>query len=222
MKETPILFSGEMIRAERDGRKTMTRRTSGLEGINENNTPDEWVYLGKSSENAFEFQNIATKWSVVARCKQGQVGDRLWVKEAHYAFGHWEHIGATKTGKKKWAFVYDGKQVVFDAPKDWCFSRCKGDPVTPRWYKRNSLFMPRWASRTTLEITSVEAERLKDITEGEAKREGVKGALVSEDGVHSAYRIDFAVLWNSINGNGSWDANKWVFAIGFKRVEATK
>jgi hypothetical protein len=62
-------------------------------------------------------------------------------------------------------------------------------------------------------------ERLQDISEEEAKAEGVKGALVSEDGVHCSFKIDYATLWDEINGKGAWASNPWVWVIEFKRLE---
>ena len=73
--------------------------------------------------------------------------------------------------------------------------------------------MPRWASRITLEITEVRVERLQDISEDDARAEGVE----YED-CWTTYRQAFEGLWCKINGSGSWDANPWVWVIEFRRV----
>ena len=83
------------------------------------------------------------------------------------------------------------------------------------------MFMPRWASRITLEITSVRVERLRDISEDDAKAEGCQppfplthaGAVIPLRW-HGAYRK----LWESINGPGSWEANPFVWVIEFRRL----
>ena len=72
-----------------------------------------------------------------------------------------------------------------------------------------AIHMPRWASRLTLEVVSVRVERLHDIDEADALREGV------------AARYQFVDLWGAINGDGAWDANPWVWRVEFKRVEVT-
>lgn len=83
--------------------------------------------------------------------------------------------------------------------------------------------MPRWASRITLEITGVRVERLQDISEADAKAEGVSDYNVITDPVTGEINRDageaFEALWSSINGAESWDANPWVWALTFKRVE---
>jgi len=150
------------------------------------------------------------------------------VKEAHYAFGHWEHVGQTKMGKKKWAFVYDSKLICFNPPQlGYLTSRSKVNPREPAWYKRNSLFMPRWASRITLEIAATSIERLNDITEADAMCEGVEPHLLFE-GVHpdgsvapcySTSKGEFCALWEKINGAESLDANPWVWVIEFRRLQ---
>jgi hypothetical protein len=67
--------------------------------------------------------------------------------------------------------------------------------------------MPREASRITLEITGVRVERLREITDEDARAEGVNGVE------------GFEATWRSINGHGSWDANLYVWVVEFKRVE---
>jgi hypothetical protein len=84
----------------------------------------------------------------------------------------------------------------------------------PRW--RPSIYMPRWASRITLAVESVRAERLRDISEEDARAEGVTPLF-------GRYVAGFASLWTQINGNtpgADWDdCNPWVWVIGFKRVQ---
>ena len=102
--------------------------------------------------------------------------------------------------------------------------------------------MPRWASRILLEIADVRVERLQEISENDAKGEGL--AAISKDGQifkygipdrdglpgtddhgwpwvdwkHSA-RNAFGRLWESINGAGSWDTNPWVWVVEFRVIE---
>jgi uncharacterized protein YhfF len=85
-----------------------------------------------------------------------------------------------------------------------------------------SIFMPRWASRIELEIVSVRVERLNDISEDDAGEEGA-GELLGEheylDGNPDQYRRCFQILWESINGKGSWKDDPFVWVVEFKRVE---
>src|SRR6218665_4053249 len=96
---------------------------------------------------------------------------------------------------------------------------------------RQGMFMPRWASRITLEITAVRVERLQNISEADAMAEGAELArwALPEDEAASLidwpfkehdhpYRNGFALLWESINGTGSWALNPWVWVVEFRRV----
>jgi hypothetical protein len=74
----------------------------------------------------------------------------------------------------------------------------------PGW--RPSIFMPRWASRITLRITDVRVERLQDISDDDARAEGVEN------------RGAYAQLWEDIKGKGSWDADPTVWVVGFERL----
>ena len=80
--------------------------------------------------------------------------------------------------------------------------------------------MPRWASRITLEITGVRVERLQEISEADAISEGAVQWWQESDRkpVHGLARNCFRLLWESINGPGSWDENPWVWVIEFRRV----
>lgn len=205
-KEKPILFSGPMVRAIIDGRKTQTRR------IVKDQVVEGGTALG---------------------CPYGTVGDQLWVKEAYYQFGNWEKVSGvkTKTGRQKWKFVPDDKfRITFDAPTLFRKGRHHKDPYTSAWHKRLGRFMPKSASRITLEITAVRVERLQDITEDDAMAEGIilAGSRFDTPHIHNEEEYQRALqfgaidiyksLWESINGPGSWTVNPWVWVIEFKKL----
>lgn len=124
------------------------------------------------------------------------------------------------------------------------FAHVANFPPTARYYatddvhearkKRPAIHMPRWASRLTLEITDVRVQRLQDISEEEAIAEGVCSFQEANDrpgsweglsqknrnGLVRAYygsaRKAYSALWESINGQDSWDTNPWIVALTFK------
>lgn len=83
--------------------------------------------------------------------------------------------------------------------------------------------MPRWASRLTLLVKSVRVERLQDISPEDVEAEGVQ-MPPSElyPNVNRGWKLKrhFQDLWESINGEGSWDANPWVWVVEFEKVAA--
>jgi hypothetical protein len=76
--------------------------------------------------------------------------------------------------------------------------------------------MPRWASRIMLKITGVRVERLKEISSSDALAEGVQQIGEYLDMPIAAYRV----LWEQINGKGSWSDNPWVWVIEFERLSS--
>lgn len=210
MKERPILFSGPMVRAILDGTKTQTRRVfkqatgpSLSVGMDEN-TPGvaelSWLYGDGPGHEVYETVKRVT-------CPYGQPGDRLWVRENFFQRGRWglpEHPEAEEEdrywiGSKEIAYAADVKRPGHD------------------WRSRPSIHMPRHASRITLEITSVRVERLQSISEADALAEGVKHSLHLQCGRLASE--NFAHLWWTINGDGSWEKNPWVWVVEFKRVK---
>lgn len=198
IKDHQIPFSAPMVMAILDGRKTMTRRIL-------KNQP---VMLPDFNHGGLSICIGGSKYQVFCpsvtalSCPYGKVGDRLWVRE-NYRFSS-AHDGI------KPSLVPVGDAVEYFAD------------TTARHYldgkQRPSIFMPRWASRITLEITGVRVERLRDISEDDAKAEGPQPSIVGADLDHLRYRAGFQTLWGSINGAGSWEANPWCWVISFKRV----
>ena len=137
-------------------------------------------------------QYKANMTKLIYLCPYGQVGDRLWVRETFC-----EHT----TGG-----------VIYRADE----KPLEGIYSYHTW--RPSIHMPRWASRITLEITEVRVERVQEITEEDAKTEGVNEiSLIDRDGYYSS----FADLWDSINAKRGygWDTNPWVWVISFDKVK---
>lgn len=176
IKERPIIFSDEMVRATLDGRKTQTRR----------------IVKHKPDKDCPYAEN-----NVMAACPYGKPGDRLWVKETWKPDPSWGLTERTKPTE-----IEEGTHILYRATI--------GEHPKAHWQKwRSCLFMRRWMSRITLEIEAVRVERLQEITDEDAIAEG----MPIDDAVH-----DYSVLWNSINGQGSWDANPFVWVVQFKRI----
>lgn len=236
MKEHPILFSGPMVRAILEGRKTQTRRVVKPQPsyiIDSQCRTYEPALEDQHGEmypgpEVFGFYNEEHGW----KSPYGKPGDRLWVREPYYQQGHWEPVPGirTKHGRQKWRFVSQG-DVCFDEPKDAPIrlGRHHRDPETVAWHKRLARFMPRTASRITLEIVSVRVERLSEITEADAIAEGIAKTdlwpnawtdYMDDFGWMTDPRMSYASLWESINGKGSCETNPWVWVVEFKRVES--
>ena len=176
MKEHPIIFSTSMVRAILGGKRTMTRPVIKPQPEEHVIIPNKIIGLRWKGVNfgsiTRDGRGSIAETSIATYSPYGQPGDYIYVRETHYRYGWWKRNGISKTGKQKWTFVSIDREVrYFDNPPDVvrCNSyRAKG------WYKRPAIFMPRWASRITLEITAVRVERVQDISEGDAKKEGVE------------------------------------------------
>ncbi|EDR3003575.1 hypothetical protein AAB92_002592, partial [Salmonella enterica subsp. enterica serovar Mbandaka] len=74
-------------------------------------------------------------------------------------------------------------------------------------------------SRILLEITDVRVERLRDMSEADAKAEGASPAMYKITPPEAVYRVGFGDIWRSIYGQDNWLSNPWVWVIEFKRVQ---
>ena len=210
MKDRPILFSGPMVRALLDGSKTQTRRVVKLKShqqIEERDDGTQWPWM-------YDGERDADCWLA---CPYGQAGQRLWVRETFYAWGHWTKRLIKKKGREEWHFVDEtlGSGNAYRYEADEKLPRRKRELHEVGWWKRPAIFMPLAASRITLEITSVRVERLQDITRGDAMSEGCPFPnMATGDDPRKWY----ADLWNQLNGPAAWDANPWVWVVEFRRL----
>ncbi len=221
MKERPILFSGPMPRSILENRKTQTRRVIKPQPIpmgvsSYGGTRQGWNWKRETLNRSWNDDDkdpyrkacLANK-ALSGHCPYGQPGDRLWVRET------WADVRGLGLDEDLFP---NGVAYCADCTHQDSL-RCAAD-YGVKW--KPSIHMPRWASRITLEIESVRVERLQDITEEDAKAEGVEFMRFHPDSHETASSRDlFTILWDSINlerGFG-WELNPWVWAITFRRVK---
>ena len=227
-KARPILFSGPMVNAILEGRKTQTRRVVKPQPVKRAcgilAEPDDWIWPHKGAPH---WRTVSNRQNgpvgYASESPYGQPGDHLWVRETWVELLHTspatdepllcpgdkliEH--ATRTPEGRWH--YDGKVIAYRATSSVEF--CDGDGFSgeyadkddmPRW--RSPIHMPRWASRITLEVTDVRVERLLSITEEDAISEG---ALLVDNPDYDpddpgeddpqTHRAGFLESWDRIN-----------------------
>ena len=221
-RELPILFSGPMVRALLAGTKTMTRRIVKPQPP-EDKTIGECHY--SPSGFALWWKEPPGGCSCVPVSPRYAVGDLLWVKEA------WRRADTcTPDG-----IVYrDGNLLIWFDGNEPPEAKVGIQKYSRDGKWRPSIFMPRWASRITLEVTAVKVERLQEISEEDAKAEGVektdwkyscqpyrnyelKEGWLPGRSFSTAAR-SFQSLWNSIHGPSAWDLSPWVGAYTLRRA----
>ena len=250
MKERPILFSGAMVCAILEGRKTVTRRVvkgGQVPAVDPSASVDgmRWSAIGQRHPR-YGFcvfgsteEECARELGLIGVCPYGKPGDRLWVREA-WSIEMLSAFGTDKGYDSTYELSYRAGgedreiRVAPGEPDPYLklYDNQRGD-----W--RPSIHMPRWASRILLEITAVRVERLQD-GEGETAFE----SRYVEEGINRIHHGDgeyyyhafqnepepgnwvdpfdaWRELWVAVNGVESWAANPWVWVVEFKRVECS-
>jgi hypothetical protein len=224
-KHIPILFSTPMVQAIQEERKTVTRRTTKLERVNED--PDQWTFLGLRMNNgdrrlwAF-FENKKEDFSVAIPCPYGIVEDVLWVRETWFP----TKISDILNKDTGLPYAYKADVTIKEAKK------AKETMEEYGWKWNPSIHMPMDAARIFLETIDIKIERLHNITQQEAINEGVEDLKLypEMEGTYKNYFTkepscfynpihSFMSLWESINGAMSYAKNPWVWAVSFKRID---
>jgi len=236
MKEHPILFTGEMVRAILAGNKTQTRRiVRGQEHF------DKTVDLTGAipeTRGKYEFLRLANKdeFGGSIHNPYGVPGDQLWVRETH-AYELWPSEFGDMPARNDWRPIFHQVPEDIDDEEFWLIPHYRATDPEPelcydeqpngepccKW--RPSIHMHRWASRIQLEVTKVRVERVRDISEEDAVAEGLRA---DERGFYSgtekknrfyskSAKETYPLLWDSINGKSHpWENNPWVWVIEFK------
>jgi len=214
MKERPILFSGEMVRAILDGRKTQTRRVIKPQ-------PPQWNWNTRRNSTFNVQVSLNDNREYWVKCPYGAHGGYLWVRE-------------TWNSDQQYA-DYKPSEIPKGAPIYYKADVGEPDPDGVRFIWRPSIFMPRMFSRITLEITGVRVKQVQDINADDCLAEGCPMDHL-HDVIHPVFEDGTCVsvgavgqlawfrnLWDSINAKRGygWKVNPWVWVIEFKKLETT-
>ncbi|HBY4949381.1 hypothetical protein ACQX9G_06505 [Klebsiella pneumoniae] len=218
--ERGMIFNGEMVRALLSGRKTQTRRIikPQPELTLSGSLSGKWLSRPLNGLLLPKIEDIAI------HCPFGAVGDRIWVRETWGVVSHafsddglmidWvPDRPATAIHEMPFGNGYYSGYAIYATDGDFTWGDDDGYE-DGRWCWKPSIHMPRAASRILLEITDVRVERLRSMSQDDARAEGV----IAASGPMEA-GLAFRELWDSIYGEESWKANPWVWVIEFKRVE---
>lgn len=204
MKERPILMTPENAQKCHDGTKTQTRRII---------KPQPPEYVGKilgpgmyapikvdkfgeeyPGEDVFGVYSDDGEWGAV--CHYGQAGDRLWIKHATWKP---RALGDIRNDQR-WNPV--SREII------WRVGAVVSDVAgvdRESWRKVPNIHMPRWACRTVVELTEVKANQLGQISEDDARAEGVNSVA------------EFIDLWKSIHK--IWEPSLLVWVFSFRKVQ---
>jgi len=218
MKERPILFSGPMVRAILEGRKTQTRRVLKPQP---ELSDGYWWLEHKTGRTGLCRDGKPVRAGIGLYCPYGRVGDRLRISEA---------VKVECFSEDWYSVTYTADGLYLERPCDaGLMQRIKN-------YKTGVLcgvHLPAaYARPDRLELTGVRVERLHDISNADIIGEGIqpigdekvvasghRTQVGKLDGRYSTLRQLWSELWMQINGPGSWAANPWVWVIEFKRIE---
>jgi len=228
MKERPIIFSGPMVRAIPEGRKTQTRRViawsnSYVDGQITKFWREHWHELDFSqawsddgpspagNQGPYLHVPFPSEGTVHRVYPRYQVGDLLWVRETWSPWADKSTEVLFALGKEKAIYRADFIDGVSSL-------EVGGDE---HWH--SSIHMPKKYARLWIPITNVRVERVQEISIEDCKAEGVLcDCLENEDNrCLLGNKGHFKILWDSLNAKRGypWESNPWVWIVEFERVK---
>ena len=214
LKRHRILFSPAMVRAFKAGEKFETRRMKKLEQINKH--PNEW-HLASVVDNVATFDNSSLNLSkkVNIPYKPGEVCS---FAENFHMEAKWDHLApvgiirSCRSNPEEFGNVEDLKiwWPADETPKpDWAGR------------KRIGMFMPGALARLESLIVQVKVERLQEITNQDAIREGVLHWARDHSAVDRLFsyslnhceEVFLNHIWNPINPDNPASSNPWVWVL---------
>jgi hypothetical protein len=210
LREFPILLSASEVCAILEGRKTQLRRRCNLTASGHLKEPGGHRRWHPDDPDA------------VQACPFGTQGQRVWVRETHRQY-------ADMQGFVSVYFKADGSAI-----RMLCSDGGDGDPIglgkvvpanvrypigtVPKWTP--SVQMPRWACRLVLEVLSVRVERVRAISEDDARAEGHSWSDGNPGRLGPTTLVvlaadEFGRAWAD-SDSASWKRNDLVWTVTFR------
>lgn len=215
MKDKPIIFSGPMVQAILEGRKTMTRRVMkpakrNREGYKQGNGlwVDGYGTEDRPNEHIKDY-SVSPVWQrkdyYIKDFAPYKPGDSLWVRET---WASWCDECDSNQGTG-----YDDATCGHGDCNRYAYKADNKGCPGGKW--RPSIHMPKEAARIWLEVTNVRVERLQEITYDDCLREGLWDYGTDVDTLAA-----FQDLWQKLNAKRGygWEVNPWVWVIEFRKV----
>lgn len=219
IKRTGLLLKPFLTEMMLSGKKTQTRRTKGLEKINQ--SPGQWIFCGRlmgkdPRHEIFRFSNPTTNEVVDLSSPYGLRNDQIYIKEGVYLHAGWIK-GVNDELLSPGVNLY-----YYDEP----------DQNKLEWIKKNfihrpAIFMPKLAARHCFHLIAVRVERLHDIGPEDVINEGIDIRINTPGNRLTPFTITelFKELWDSMefkNPNDQWGHNPWVFVYEFIKIDIIK
>lgn len=256
----PIFFNSEMVEALLNDAKTQTRRKfkEDFKDCSESHklyTQTEWkndplTFSKDGLRHGRAYCSICGNGVKISndffglKCPYGEIGDIMWVRETwqavylvyDYESGLCDEIIEEPDVKKVSKYVSENHW--YKGIYDFVYKANSGfeEQFEDRGFRwRPSIHMPKAACRIFLEITDIRVERLQDISEEDAVKEGVPSFdedLTIEqrfnnynnpsNRVYGSKKLGFKWFWQELYGIESFNENPWVWVIDFKKVDRPK
>jgi hypothetical protein len=210
--DRPLIVSAPLVKPIIAGEKILTSRLRGLEQVNE--SPGFWELTQFKQLDTYcvaVFRNTGNASQLALDCPYGGLGSFLWVREGWYVSKGYDGRKPRELDKSGHILV----GYIADGPR-------------PGWAGkgRAAIHMPREFSRLKLVLTGLACERVQDISEVNAQKEGVQRLYFHnaelgdfpKDPANPTYYDGFRATWIGLNGRESWDRNPWVWRLFFNLI----
>lgn len=212
----PILFNTDMVRAILDNEKTVTRRVVKLPG--NIRLQCNGLYTLYADGTCYKNQHINEIEQYIK--KPYKIGDILYIRET------WGHYSENRGDAAQFMYRADYQNGVTTYMHSDGVHKCD----LPKW--KPSIHMPKEAARIFLQVTDIRMERLQNITEEQATKEGCKAGFLEYKG--AAFGDEYAENWTAVEkfidvwnstinkidfGIYGWNANPYVRVVEFEKID---
>lgn len=206
MREKPILFTSDMVKAYDEDRKTCTRRIIKPQPIGFQIVNGKFTDYNRPLKTTKDFKANIIK-------PPYKKGDHFYIKQNFWL--------TFKDRYKKTVYgIREDDSRIHDVKltdREWAkFIKWKQP-----YAKKSKLFMFKSLAYKWAEVTNVRVERLQDINYDDILKEGLQSKIKIGAGPQYTILKQWIDLWNSINAKRGvpWESNPYVWVIEFRKIK---